>query len=422
MPLSQCASWACIISKLCAPFRPAAGHDGPQRRTPHSAQPSDGLRSTPEPHKQAADGRSCSAAPPDLAMADWMDVQLASPSAPKLVDDGADGGAPGDAADLGPRPLPASSAAIANLPSCGPGAFSCFRPLSDDDPEPPRYIPALHDPARPPPIKVTTDRTKCLIRALRAKQESAGLRSAALVESLHPDVCALQAAQREQQRVQLAKTTSRSAVARRRRLTAWSPAASGPAGDGGSGDGRSGASHSFPSSAGQAAAPDRTAPGRAGGADAGGSAGASRPLKRPRTQRGWGELSRERRQLCIRVCLAAAVRRSPSPAVAEMDRIWRDDPGRPQRVTAAIRRELASHVKHWTLSELMAYADGAGLLSKASPAGAPAPRRELANAVCAHLRPDGAASDGLGAGPSASTVSGASGRPHGPVGDDSRAE
>jgi Det1 complexing ubiquitin ligase len=306
-----------------------------------------------------------------------------------------------------------SKAALLTLPSWTAESFSCFRPSTADDVAVPyRYILTRLDPSLPsppPPQVITTDTTKCLIKALRAKPDSVPLQSAAIPESLAPVVSELQKTQSRQQRAQIAKNASRAAVTRRRQLAA-PPATrtvSNAAGISGSSrlgflatrkaapgtsvlgreDATNGSIRSF----------DRMTFGSIPGSGLGGSSSAAagsigtvvRPKKRPRTASGWGSLTRDRRQICIRVSLAAAVRLSPSRAVAEMHRIWTEDPSKPQRVTSDIRRELAESVKDWSIDELMAYVDGADMCGQTPfSIGCSTSRLELAMRVRLHLLPD----------------------------------
>lgn len=302
--------------------------------------------------------------------------------------------------------------ALNMLPSWTRDSFSCFRPLSEDDATPHVHIVARRHATFPPPQPpqmITTDVTKCLIRALRAKPESIPLQSAAIPESLAPSIVDLQHAQRRQQRAQLAKNASRAAVARRRQLASSSngtiapSAIGGPAGTsrpavaemrhlpGSSGFAREGSTRgeartydrmTFGSIPGNSLGPSSSAVG--GCSDA-----AARPVKRARPAQGWGSLPRDRRQICIRVSLAAALRHSPSHTVSEMHRIWTEDPSRPQRVTSDIRRELAESVMNWNIDELMSYVDGADMCGRSAfPIGRSTSRCELAARVKENLLPD----------------------------------
>lgn len=256
--------------------------------------------------------------------------------------------------------------AFDELPSWTNDSFSCFRPITEEDASPLVHIvarPLSAIPLPPPPVVVLTDTTKCLIRALRLKPDPAPMQSAALAESRAPAIVQLQKAQRRQQQAQVTKNASLAAVARRRQLTA--------------------------APAGLAPAADPTAP-RSAKAAARGSAGDApgRPPKRARLGGGFGALAREKRQVCIRVALAAAMQHSPSAVVSELNRVWKKNPASPQRVTSEIRRELAESTKNWSVDELMAYVEGAALGRLSGfTIGLSKSRRELAVLVRENLMP-----------------------------------
>jgi hypothetical protein len=192
----------------------------------------------------------------------------------------------------------------------------------------------------PKPRIVKTDTTRCLIRALRARADSASLASAAARSSMSPSVRLLQ-----QKHVELQELAAHT---------------------------KGNVESAFLASA-------CTAPRKASA----GNKASDRNQKTAKPARvglSWSHMARQKRQACLRISLAAAVLKSPAGCVSELYRVWQVDPSRPQRVTPEIRRELAESAFGWSVSELKSYLREAGL----SQIGQ---RLELARRVHSHVRP-----------------------------------
>lgn len=293
---------------------------------------------------------------------------------------------------------------ITNLPTYQSDAFVDIGKVSDDAIEPlsclSSRVKVTPPESQPPPRVITTDNTKCLIRVLRAKPESAPFQSAAILDSLNPEVAKLQETQRQQQRTQLSKnreSASRNAITRRRQITTsvsgkLIPTAvvgsSGPAASASSTADRSAQAPSFAQGRGTARSFDRMTFGTGIGSSVPGSTeypfSSTRSGKRARRAQGWSSLPRSQRKECLRVSVAATVRSGDaSESLLEINRVWNEDPARQQRVSAALRREMSEAAQKWAFGELCAYMDGAGLMYAVSSS-----KRHLSGLVRAHLRPD----------------------------------
>jgi hypothetical protein len=196
-------------------------------------------------------------------------------------------------------------------------------------------------------VEVKTDRTKCLIRALRSRADSAPLVSAAVPGTVNPTVLKMQKEQQAKHLENITKNTAAQASRGVRRPLSSLTGTLAP---------------SVPTAA-SAPGPSSAGPG----------------TKRARVQ-SWSAMPRERRQACVRVSLAAAVTRAPSAALATLHHVWQEDPRRPQRVTHDIRKELAESSVNWTERELKLYLREADLSGSGG-------RADLARRVHTHLRP-----------------------------------
>jgi hypothetical protein len=227
------------------------------------------------------------------------------------------------------------------FPVLAPDSFSGHMEPGDQQPRR-MYIPTIPGPA---PRIVKTETTRCLIRALRSRIDSSSLTSAAVCSSMNPSVQRLQQQLLEQHQVR--------AQAQNPTCTAATPPAP----------------------------PTRVvAVATKSGRESRCSDVSARPSKSTRGGVSWSFMTRERRQACLRIGLAAAVSKSPVPSISELHRVWQLDPRCPQRVTPEIRRELAESAFSWTVAELKDYLCEAGL----SPVG---PKIELARRVHLHIRP-----------------------------------
>lgn len=247
-----------------------------------------------------------------------------------------------------PLPSPKRLRPSLPLPTYTADAFS----LLSDHVSPPRPQHIRTAPG-PPPRVIKTDTTKCLIRALRSKPESAPLNSAALKTSLSPSVAALQAAQRASQRAAL-KTASRAAVARRRQITTANGRIVPTTVAGSTSVGRS------------ARACDRMTFGTGLGMG-----------KRPRDG-GWAACGAAVRRACMLVGFEASMRNGGAS-----ERLVKARKGAGEDVQAAVRAEMAKGVKNWNAVELREYSEGAEM-----DVGEKCSKRRLAALVMAHLMPD----------------------------------
>lgn len=256
--------------------------------------------------------------------------------------------------------------ATARLPFSDSDAFSVALNLPEDA-SMKQFLAAFSSaaPCDTKPMSVETDGTKCLIRALRARVDPP-LASATDLKSLHPRVRALQKTQRAQHN----KFKIQGQGDQRRRQVAPSAAASA------SGKRVSSVSKTGTRAESDAkrAQPDRMLFGSVGVVNniVAQGLGAAK----------WEAATRECRQACIRASLTAAVCHSPSPALAEMHRIWEEDPSRKQSVTSGVRRELADTVPSWSMLELQAYLASVDVASRRLTS-----RREMVGFIVNHLRP-----------------------------------
>jgi hypothetical protein len=224
-------------------------------------------------------------------------------------------------------------------PVLAPDSFSGHIEPAD---QPPRhiYVPTIPGPK---PHIVRTETTRCLIRALRSRIDSSSLTSAAVGSSMSPSVQRLQQQLLEQQQV--------TAQAQNPDRMTTPPAP-----------------------------PTRVAVALKSGREGRRSDVIAKPSKSMRGGVSWSSMTRERRQACLRISLAAAVATSPVASISELHRVWQQDPRCPQRVTPEIRRELAESAFSWTVAELKDYLCEAGL----SRVGQ---KIELARRVHLHIRP-----------------------------------